>query len=245
MLAAACAVRVLVHERHVLVGEAGHRAGHADAAHVRAAAVAVDPAADRDVALDDRALAAELDQAAGVVAVLGREVALLGEAGAVAALAHGPPEQPLRPQRLVELRHRRQAGEVQRQVQQHLGHVVRLRRAAGDVDDRQAGRRLPVPAEVVGDAHRAGRVVLHRRDAAVGRAGPDRDDRRRLRREPVEPLAGRDRLAGLGVVADRRPVALAVDVLVRDRALDARARTGRARRARRRYQASMNSSPFS
>ena len=25
------------------------------------------------------------------------------------------------------------------EVQQHLGHVVRLRRAAGDVDDRQAG----------------------------------------------------------------------------------------------------------
>src|SRR5687768_6812564 len=31
------AVRVLVHERHVLVGEAGHRARHADATYVRAA----------------------------------------------------------------------------------------------------------------------------------------------------------------------------------------------------------------
>src|ERR1700722_8598598 len=32
---------VLVHERHELVREPGHRAGHADAAHVRAAADAV------------------------------------------------------------------------------------------------------------------------------------------------------------------------------------------------------------
>src|ERR1700684_4399049 len=35
----------LVHERHELVREAGHRAGDADAAHVRAAADPVDPAA--------------------------------------------------------------------------------------------------------------------------------------------------------------------------------------------------------
>src|SRR3954447_377533 len=34
-----------VHERHELVGEAGHRAADADAADVRAAADAVDPAA--------------------------------------------------------------------------------------------------------------------------------------------------------------------------------------------------------
>ena len=189
------AALVLVHERHELVREAGHRARHADAADVRAAADAVDPAAHRHVALDHRPLAAELDQAAVVGAVLGRELALLGEAGAVAALAHGAPEQPLRPQRLVQLRRRREAGEMQREVQQHLGHVVRLGRAARDADDRQAGLRLPVPAEVVGHAHRAGRVVLHRRDAAVGRAGPDRDDRRRLRREPVHPLVHRDRLA--------------------------------------------------
>src|SRR6476659_9001152 len=63
---------VLLHERHVLVGEAGHRACHADAAHVRAAPDAALPAADRDVALDDRAPTAELDEAAVVRAVLGR-----------------------------------------------------------------------------------------------------------------------------------------------------------------------------
>ena len=43
---------------------------------------------------------------------------------------------------------------------------------------------------------------------------------RALRREPVEPLAGGHRLAGLGVVAEPAPVALRLDRLVRDRALD-------------------------
>src|SRR3954465_11079488 len=88
------AVGVLLHEGHVLVREAGHRGGHADAAHVGAAPDGALPAADRDVALDDGALAAELDQAAVVGAVLGREIALLGEAGPVAALTHRAPEEP-------------------------------------------------------------------------------------------------------------------------------------------------------
>src|SRR5579859_5796253 len=57
--------RRLVHERHELVREAGHRAGDADAAHVRAAAHAVDPAALGHVALDHRTPAAQLDQARG------------------------------------------------------------------------------------------------------------------------------------------------------------------------------------
>src|SRR6266702_5336888 len=83
----------LVHERHELVGEAGHRAGDADPADVRAAADAVDPAALGDVALHHRAPAAELDQALGR-AVLGGEVALLVIAGPVASLVHGRAEQP-------------------------------------------------------------------------------------------------------------------------------------------------------
>src|SRR5215470_12743502 len=65
--------RRLVHERHELVGEARHRACDADAAHVRAAAHAVDPAALGHVALDHRSPAAELDQALGR-AVLAGEV---------------------------------------------------------------------------------------------------------------------------------------------------------------------------
>src|SRR5207248_4806026 len=74
----------LVHERHELVGEAGHGAGDADAAHVRAATHAVDPAALGHVALDHRAPATEFDQALGR-AVLAGEVALLVVAGPVAA----------------------------------------------------------------------------------------------------------------------------------------------------------------
>src|SRR5262249_8082054 len=83
---------VLVHERHVLVGEARHRARHADAAHVRAPADAVDPAAHPHVALDHRSLATELDQAAVIGSVLGGELALLGKPRAVAALADRAPE---------------------------------------------------------------------------------------------------------------------------------------------------------
>src|SRR5207248_11226951 len=86
----------LVHERHELVREAGHGAGDADAADVRAAAHAVDPAALGHVALDHRAPAAELDQALGRT-VLGGEVAFLVVAGPVAALVDGGLEQPLRP----------------------------------------------------------------------------------------------------------------------------------------------------
>src|SRR3954454_1498491 len=50
--------RVGVHERHVLVGEARHRARHADATPVGASADPVDPSAQRHVALDHGALAA-------------------------------------------------------------------------------------------------------------------------------------------------------------------------------------------
>ncbi len=66
-----------------------------------------DPAAERDVALRHRALAAELDQAAAVVGGRLRELALLGEAGAAAALLNGPAEQPARAAVLVDVDHRR------------------------------------------------------------------------------------------------------------------------------------------
>src|SRR5947209_19974468 len=90
--------RRLVHERHELVGEAGHRAGDADAADVRAAAHAVDPAALGNIALDHRAPAAEFDQAFRR-AVLDGEVALLVVASTITALVHGRAEQPGRAQR--------------------------------------------------------------------------------------------------------------------------------------------------
>ena len=90
----------------------------------------------------------------------------------------------------------------------------------GHAHDRDAGLRLPAPAEVVGHAHRAGRVAGHGVDAAVGGARADREHRERLRGEAVEPLARRHRLVGVGVVAEPAPVALALDRLVGDRALD-------------------------
>ena len=90
----------------------------------------------------------------------------------------------------------------------------------GHAHDRDPGLRLPPPAEVVGHAHGAGRVAGHGVDAAVAgaRAGGQHDQG--LGRQPVEPLAGRHRLVGLGVVAEPAPVALAFDGLVGDRALD-------------------------
>src|SRR4051795_5679709 len=77
-----------VHERHELVGEAGHRAADADAADVRAPADARHPSALGHVAVDDRAPAPDLHLALRRVVVVG-EVALLVVAGAVAALVDG------------------------------------------------------------------------------------------------------------------------------------------------------------
>src|SRR5882672_5159392 len=88
--------RRLVHERHELVGEAGHRAGDADAAHVGTAAHAVDPAALGHVALHNRAPTAELHQTLRR-AVLVRELALFVVAGPVAAFVDGRLEQPAGP----------------------------------------------------------------------------------------------------------------------------------------------------
>src|SRR4051794_15897045 len=213
------AARRLVHERHELVGEARHRAADADAADVRAAADARHPAALGDVAVDHRPPAADLHEALRRVVVVG-EVALLVVARAVAALVDRLAEDPLRAQLVVERDDRGEARRLVEQPDERLHEVLRLHRAAGDVDDRQVAGRAEVPAEVVGEAHAAGRVARHRVDAAVGRARADRDDAPRLGRQAVEPPVQRERLARRLVVAERRPVALAVDVLVRDRALD-------------------------
>ena len=80
--------------------------------------------------------------------------------------------------------------------------------------------RAEVPAQVVGQAHAAGGVAGHGVDAAVGGAGADGDDGQRLGRQPVDPGVEGDGLARLRVVAHRGPVAVAVDVLVGDGALD-------------------------
>src|SRR3954452_1221144 len=213
------AARRLVHERHELVGEARHRAADADAAHVRAAADARHPAALRDVAVDHGTPAADLHEALRRVVVVG-EVALLVVARAVAPLVHRLAEQPLRAELVVERDHGRQAGRLVEQPDERLHEVLRLHGAAGHVDDRQVAGRAEVPAEGGGEGHAAGRVARHRVDAAVRGARPDRDHAPRLRGEPVEPPVQREGLARRLVVAERGPVALAVDVLVGDRALD-------------------------
>src|SRR5215216_1874546 len=209
----------LVHERHELVREPGHGAADADAAHVGAAADAVEPAPLGHVALDHRPPAADLDQALGG-AVLGGEVALLVVAGPVAALVHGHAEQPGGPQGLVQGDHRGLAGRLVEQVQDRLGEVVALDGAAGHTHDRDAGLGLPAPAQVVGDAHGPGGVAGHGVDAAVGGAGADGQHGQGLGGQAVDPLAGGHGLAGVGVVAEAAPVALALDRLVGDRALD-------------------------
>src|ERR1700722_18892336 len=92
--------------------------------------------------------------------------------------------------------------------------------ATGYAHDRQAGLRLPRPAQVVRYAHRARRVAGHRVNAAVARTRPDGDHCGCLRREPIEPLTCRHGLPGWRVVAEPRPVAGRLDLLVGNRPLD-------------------------
>src|SRR6185437_4580337 len=166
--------RRLVHEGHELVGEAGHGAGHADAADVGTAADAVHPAALGDVAIDHRPPAAELDQAFGRAVLVG-EIRLLVVPGPVAALVHGLAEQPGGPQLVVQGDDGGHAGDLVEQVGQRLHEVIGLHRAAGDIDHRQPRLRAPAPAQVVGQPHGSGRVAGHGVDAAVGGAGADGD----------------------------------------------------------------------
>ena len=74
--------------------------------------------------------------------------------------------------------------------------------------------------EVVAQAHRAGRVVAHRRDPAVGGARAEREHGRGPGREPVDPRVGRGSAGRSRGRRRSRPVALAVDLLVGDRALE-------------------------
>ncbi len=83
-----------------------------------------------------------------------------------------------------------------------------------------AGLGFPVPAQIVGDAHRAGGITRHRVDATVCGAGSGGHDRRGLGCQPIEPFAGGDRLSGLLVVAETAPVAVVVEFLVGNRPLD-------------------------
>ena len=134
------------------------------------------------------------------------EVAVLVEGGAVAALVRRAPEEPLRPQ----LRRRARSSAPCRRAAARGRAASRwcCRAARGSPGCRRSGgppSSFQLPAEVVRQAHGAGRVVLHRRDAAVGGAGAERDHGRGLGGEAVDPLVGGDRLAGGGIDAHRRP----------------------------------------
>ena len=106
------------------------------------------------------------------------------------------------------------------EVEDGLGEIVRMDRAARHADDRDAGFGAPLPSQVVRHAHGPRRVARHGVNAAVGGAGADGEDRQRLGGQPVEPFAGGHRLARRRVVAEAAPVALLLDRFVGDRSLD-------------------------
>ena len=120
-----------------------------------------------------RPLAAELEQApaaarAFVVEGLG-ELALVVERPPVAAVVDRLAVEGLGPAQRIEFGQRTE-GEV---VRDDAGHHGRDRRAAGDVHHRFV-------LDEFRDRHRAGRIRLRRRQAAVGRAGAHGDHRRRI-----------------------------------------------------------------
>ena len=129
-------------------------------------------------------------------------------------------EKPGGPQLFIEGNHRRQSGDLVKQVEDGFHEVIGLHRAAGNVHDRQAGLRLPIPSEIVGQAHAAGRIALHGVNAAISGAGSAGDDGECLRSEAVDPLIGGDGLAGMRIGSETRPVAFLLDLLVGDGAFD-------------------------
>src|SRR5581483_7779252 len=194
-------------------------AGDADAADVGAAADTVHPAAFGDVAIHHRPPAAQFDEAFGR-AVLMREIALLVVGAAITTFVDRFSEEPGGAEIFVERDGRRQARDLIEQIKQRLHHVVGLHRAAGNIYDGKAGLGTPIPAEVIGKAHRAGGIALHGVDAAVGGAGAGGDDRYGPGREAINPGVERDRLAGFGIRADGGPVTFRFDVLVGNGAFD-------------------------
>ena len=209
----------LVHEGLELVRKSRHGAPDADAADIGAPADSSHPAALADVALHDRPPASQLDDAEGR-AVRVTELTLFVVTTAIAALVHGPLEQPARPEHVIEGDRRGAPDILMEEIEQGLGEIVGLHRAARQADDGQPAGRTPGPAEIVRQAHGAGRVALHRMDAAVGGAGADGDDGPGPRRQAVDPVARRDRLPGGRIGPEGGPVALGLVGLVGDRALD-------------------------
>src|SRR5262245_40944858 len=171
-------------ERTELVREAGHRAADADAAGAHAPAHVVDGAPHDDVAIDDGTPASDLNETLGIAVVLG-EHAFLVESRPGAAMVDRVAKQPRRAAELVERRQRTEALEEQQDGEHSLGEVIALRRAARDVDDRQAERAAVVLREKVHDAHRARGITFGRGNTTPRRARADRNGRRRAGRQSL------------------------------------------------------------
>ena len=164
---------------------------HAAGAH--APAHVVDGAALHDVAVDDRAPAADLHETLRVAVVLGED-ALLVEAGARAALVDSVAEQPRRPAELVERRQRTEALQEEQDREDRLGEVVALRRAPRDIDHRET-KGAPIVLRRGSPSRSWRRWGCPRpRDAAPRRTGADGDRGRGARRQAAQPGRGRHRL---------------------------------------------------
>src|SRR5580693_2337796 len=103
--------RRFIHEGHKLVGESGHGAADADAAHVGAATDSGHPATFGNVAVHDWPPASQLHNALWGSVHFG-EIALLVVTGSITALVHGLAEQPSWPQLVVERNHGRQSSHL-------------------------------------------------------------------------------------------------------------------------------------
>src|SRR5262245_35214301 len=121
------------------------------------------------IALDHRSPATDLYEAFRR-AIFRGEVALLVISGPVTTFVHGLTEEPSGAQMIIQRDHRRLAGGLIKEIKNRLRQVVRMNRTAGNANDRNAGLRLPAPAQIVRNAHRSCGVTGHGVNTAVGGA---------------------------------------------------------------------------
>ena len=67
---------------------------------------------------------------------------------------------------------------------------------------------LPLPAKIVGQAHGSCGVAFHGVNAAISGACAASDHRERLWRQAIDPLVGRDWLAGVRIGSQSLPSSL-------------------------------------
>src|SRR5579864_5468795 len=136
----------LIHKRHKFVGKPRHGAADADAAHIRATPDSGHPSSLWNIAVHHRAPASQFHDALRRSIHFG-EVALLVIAGSIATLMHCLSEEPGGAQLVVERNHGSETGYLVEKIEHRFHKVVGLHRTSRNVDDRQAGLRLPIPAE--------------------------------------------------------------------------------------------------